>query len=71
MQTSATHGSFTRTIMAENKKREKATKGTRMAEEIRAKSNKLSDAKRQSLMGAAMEMIYRNGQSQEVRAHSR
>ncbi len=60
---------LTRTIMAENKKHEKATKGTRMAEEIRAKANKLSDSQRQSLMGAAMAMIYRDGQSQAVRVH--
>jgi len=57
--------------MSERKKKETVSKGTRMAEEIRAKANKLSDTKRQSLMGTAMELIYGGGQQRTVRVGSR
>ena len=42
-----------------------------MAEEIRAKANKLSDTKRQSLMGTAMDLIYGGEQPRPVRVGSR
>ena len=39
------------------KPKEKKTPGTILAEEIRAKANKLTDAERESLLGDAMRII--------------
>lgn len=39
--------------------KEKKTPGTIMAEEIRARANRLTDAERESLLGDAMRIIYR------------
>lgn len=37
------------------------SKGTAMAEKIRAKTNQLSDHQRERLMGRALELIYKGG----------
>jgi len=57
--------------MSEHKKLQKVTVGTRMAEEIRIKANKLTDTQRQSLMGQAMATIYRDNQPQAMSVHRR
>jgi hypothetical protein len=48
--------------VSKNKKpvtpREKKTPGTIMAEEIRARANRLTDAERESLLSDAMRIIY-------------
>jgi hypothetical protein len=51
-----------------DKKKTAKTKGTAIAEKARAKTNRLSDSERQSLMGRALELIYKRGQG-KVRAH--
>ena len=52
------------------KAREKKTPGTVMAEEARARANKLTDAERESLMGYAMSAIY-GEESGAAHAHRR
>jgi len=52
------------------KVREKKTPGTRMAEEVRARANTLSDAERASLMAHAMRAIY-GEESSAAHAHRR
>jgi hypothetical protein len=49
-------------------RRETKSKGTIMAEETRAKTNRLSDEERHRLMGKALERIYKGGRG-KVCAH--
>jgi len=57
--------------MAEQKKQEISTRGTKMAAEIRAKANKLTDEQRDQLMRVAMQLIYRKGNGGAVRSNCR
>jgi len=52
------------------KTREKKTPGTRMAEEVRARANTLTDAERESRMAYAMRAIY-GEKSAATHAHRR
>jgi hypothetical protein len=52
-------------------KPEPATKGTEIGARLRARTNKLSDSAREAARLRGMQLIYGNGGSDKVHAHSR